>query len=247
MSKARDLANAGTALTTVSATELGYLDGVTSAVQTQIDAQIPKSIVTTKGDILAATGSGTIIRQGIGTNGHVLTADSAEADGLKWAALPASGSLTLLSTTTLSGATTTISSISQSYTHLYIVISGVTSTPNNNSFYCLPNGSDTISTWSSVDSGQARSGGGQWILTGDSGHPLRTSANNIWSLFIYNYAATTRYKSFSWSGYFDGISGGQIAINGGGGIRTNSAISSLAFGNNGGTMSSGTVLIYGVN
>jgi hypothetical protein len=39
MSKARDLANAGTALTTVSATELGYLDGVTSAVQTQIDAR----------------------------------------------------------------------------------------------------------------------------------------------------------------------------------------------------------------
>lgn len=39
MSKARDLANAGTALTSVSATELGYLDGVTSAVQTQIDTK----------------------------------------------------------------------------------------------------------------------------------------------------------------------------------------------------------------
>ena len=37
MTKARDLANAGTALTTVSATELGYLDGVTSAVQTQMN------------------------------------------------------------------------------------------------------------------------------------------------------------------------------------------------------------------
>jgi hypothetical protein len=39
MSKARDLANAGTALGTVDATELGYLDGVTSAVQTQINAK----------------------------------------------------------------------------------------------------------------------------------------------------------------------------------------------------------------
>jgi len=39
MTKARDLANAGTALTTVSATELGYLDGVTSAVQTQINTK----------------------------------------------------------------------------------------------------------------------------------------------------------------------------------------------------------------
>ena len=39
MTKARDIANAGTALTTVSATELGYLDGVTSAVQTQLNAK----------------------------------------------------------------------------------------------------------------------------------------------------------------------------------------------------------------
>ena len=37
MSKARDLASAAPAPSTVSATELGYLDGVTSAVQTQIN------------------------------------------------------------------------------------------------------------------------------------------------------------------------------------------------------------------
>jgi hypothetical protein len=43
MTKARDLANAGTALTTVDATELGYLDGVTSAVQTQMDAKLATS------------------------------------------------------------------------------------------------------------------------------------------------------------------------------------------------------------
>jgi hypothetical protein len=90
MSKARDLANAGTALTTVSATELGYLDGVTSAVQTQINSKIGQSTainpstVTTKGDILVATGSGTVVRQGVGTNGQFLQADSAEADGVKW-------------------------------------------------------------------------------------------------------------------------------------------------------------------
>lgn len=46
MTKARDLANAGTALTTVSATELGYLDGVTSAVQTQINSKAATSAPT---------------------------------------------------------------------------------------------------------------------------------------------------------------------------------------------------------
>jgi hypothetical protein len=40
MTKARDLANASTALSAVSATELGYLDGVTSAVQTQMDSKL---------------------------------------------------------------------------------------------------------------------------------------------------------------------------------------------------------------
>ena len=37
MSKARDLANAASAFAAVSATELGYVDGVTSAIQTQIN------------------------------------------------------------------------------------------------------------------------------------------------------------------------------------------------------------------
>ena len=39
MTKARDIANAGTAFTTVTPTELGYVDGVTSAIQTQINTK----------------------------------------------------------------------------------------------------------------------------------------------------------------------------------------------------------------
>lgn len=55
MTKARDLANAGTALTTVSATELGYLDGVTSAVQTQIDSKAASSTAATLTDVQTLT------------------------------------------------------------------------------------------------------------------------------------------------------------------------------------------------
>jgi len=43
MTKARDIASAPVAPSTVSATELGYLDGVSSAVQTQIDAKLATS------------------------------------------------------------------------------------------------------------------------------------------------------------------------------------------------------------
>jgi len=39
MTKSRDLANAATALNAVTATEIGFVDGVTSAIQTQLDAK----------------------------------------------------------------------------------------------------------------------------------------------------------------------------------------------------------------
>ena len=68
----------------VSNTEIGYLDGVTSAIQTQLDAKIAKADITAKGVILVGTGSGTYAAQSIGTNGQVLTANSAQADGVEW-------------------------------------------------------------------------------------------------------------------------------------------------------------------
>jgi hypothetical protein len=40
--------------------------------------------ITTKGDLIAGTGSGTFVRQGVGTDGQILIADSAQADGIKW-------------------------------------------------------------------------------------------------------------------------------------------------------------------
>ena len=45
----------------------------------------PVATLTTKGDIYAATAASTVARLGVGTNGQVLTADSAQSTGLKWA------------------------------------------------------------------------------------------------------------------------------------------------------------------
>jgi len=47
MTKARDLANSAAAFAAVSATELGYVDGVTSAIQTQIDTKLASSTAAT--------------------------------------------------------------------------------------------------------------------------------------------------------------------------------------------------------
>ena len=51
------------------------------------DAAVPASTLTTKGDTFARTSSA-VTRVPIGTNGQVLTADSTQTAGLKWAAAP---------------------------------------------------------------------------------------------------------------------------------------------------------------
>ena len=97
MTKARDIASAAPAPSTVSATEIGYLDGVSSAIQTQIDGKsgtshnhdstyVAKSLVDAKGDLLVGSANDTVSRLAVAsTAGYVLTVDSAEATGLKWA------------------------------------------------------------------------------------------------------------------------------------------------------------------
>lgn len=55
---------------------------VTNSMATAIDA---------KGDLVVGTGADTFSRLAVGTNTHILTADSAEATGLKWTAPSAGG------------------------------------------------------------------------------------------------------------------------------------------------------------
>lgn len=75
---------------TATGTELNFVAGVTSAIQTQITAKTDKSTLTTKGDIYAATAASTPARLAVGSNTQVLTADSTQATGMKWAT-PATG------------------------------------------------------------------------------------------------------------------------------------------------------------
>jgi hypothetical protein len=55
-----------------------------------VEGGIQPTLLTTKGDLISATAASTVARLGVGANATVLTADSTEATGLKWAAIPAS-------------------------------------------------------------------------------------------------------------------------------------------------------------
>jgi hypothetical protein len=106
---------AGTSIT-ASAAELNYVDGVTSAIQTQLDARVEESLFDAKGDLLVGSADNTPAKLTVGANGYILTANTSATNGIEWAAAPVGYSPpTLGSTQIASGATvTTISGLTLS-------------------------------------------------------------------------------------------------------------------------------------
>lgn len=209
---------------------------------------IASSLVTAKGDLIVATSSGVVTNQAVGTNGQVLTADSTQADGVIWAT-PSSGGMTLLSTTTLSGASTTISSIDQTYKDLQVVIYGTSNASSTYYPYFKPNSSTNIGTYANLinNNGSAVT---QAQLNSDfaMNYALRnqTNTNNAFIITIYNYASTAILKNFISSGFQVNISSNEESIFTQGTFDTTSAISSLQITCSSGTYNAGTVLVYGV-
>ena len=146
--------------------------------------------LTTKGDVF--TFSTVDARLGVGANGTVLTADSAEATGLKWAS--PGGGMTLLDSGTLSGASVTSASLSQSYTNLTIIVRDFLPATDGSRLRIRPNG---VTAANSYTQGNAS---GAATLTFDSdfiGVTINADnavTQNLTMITIPDYANTVTYK-----------------------------------------------------
>jgi len=199
---------------------------------------------TTAGDIDYYTTSTAKARVGIGTAGQLLRVNSG-ATAPEWATI-STGGLTLISTTTLSGATTTLSSIPQTYVSLYLVVTGVTGNTSDAQVRILPNNVNNLTNFNFIEAGVANANSNTMLKLSDT-NTLRTNANNAWQVQFHNYTSSTTFKPFSASGFFVSSASANTPNLSGGAFRSNTAITSIVLDYGGtNTFAGGTVLLYGV-
>jgi hypothetical protein len=105
-----------------------------------VSTDIPKSTLTAKGSIVAATAASTPANLSVGTDGQVLTAASGQATGLQWAT-PSSGGMTSIASGSLSGTSVAINSIPGTYNGLILrIFNSSVSTGGGNSLGVRING-----------------------------------------------------------------------------------------------------------
>jgi len=205
--------------------------------------------MTTTGDTIYSSSGSTPARLGIGSTGNVLTV----AGGVPtWAAPAGGGGMTLLNSggTTLSGSSTSITTLSTSYNDLYIVVEGFRPSSDGSDLYIQLN----------EDSNANRHFWGQPAFTDRTNTAFdntgircfpatdNTATDSVGIIYIPNYADTNSWKfvlcyaisnnnttttNFNWQST-------QGAYN------QTTAISSLKFFPGTANMSAGTVYVYGV-
>ena len=207
-------------------------------------------VVDAKGDLVVGTGSDAASRLAVAsTAGYLLAVDSGETTGLKWAA-PSSGGMTLLSTTALTGSSVTISSINQSYKHLFVVVKDI-----------YLNGIDDIGIRYNGDSGSNYS---ETMIRniGNTLTGVNTASSNYWrltvgstntdwdnksaaSFWVLRYTDTSNIESVSSGKGFEGTNKAFYVTESR--YNASAAITSLTIRCTSQSFSAGTIYIYGVS
>jgi hypothetical protein len=220
-------------------------DVALQGVDTRLKALQPG---TTLGDIAYSSATAnTNTRLGIGTTGQVLTVSG----GVPAWATSSSGGMTLISTTTLSGASVTLSSIPQTYNDLFVVVRNYKPTNDDNNIQFRFNADSTANRHRIVGNGITQQNVNldfnATLISTNCGQD-NSVATGLTTITFPDYTNTVTWKKAS----FEVLTTSPTDTSnmrhylGYGYYNQTSAITSLQFLSNDGDLTSGTVLLYGV-
>jgi len=207
--------------------------------------------MTTTGDTIYSSSGSTPARLGIGTTGQVLTVSGGIPS---WATPAGGGGMTLLQTLTLTGSSTTSSSLSSSYKNLIVQIENLyvaADEPNLTIRFNSDTGSNY--TYQNIGMIDAVVSGRNDATTNTSIEILNRTPNvstqirlGFGQINIRNYTNTSAVGlSYTFTG--SNSAGKACALFGTGVYDGSAAISTITFTPASSTFSGGTALIYGVN
>jgi hypothetical protein len=217
-----------------------------SSVDTTVKNLNPE---TTLGDLAYRSSTANVkTRLGLGTAGQVLQVNSG-ATAPEWAT-PTSGGMTLISTTTLSGASIVLSSIPATYNKLYLVIRNLLPATDSGNFNLRLNG----------DSGANRYKDRSWVDAGSTTTFDATQffslsqsidnavSTNLYVIQFFDYTNTTTWKyGISQCLSVNSTTNTEVRFDAKHHLyNQTAAISSITLYMNSGNLTSGTALLYGV-
>lgn len=205
--------------------------------------------MTTTGDTIYSSSGSTPARLAIGTTGQVLTVSGGVPT---WSSAAGGGGMTLISTTTLSGTSTTISSIPTTYVNLIAI--GRDASPGQGGEFLLRINGDTGSNYQTYTASGTQGSTYQTSIKFDTEYSVGSNYEYGTHMTTFqDYSNTETWKMCSTTLAHTrqtDASNPKVAINygvyvGGQSLGATSAITSLTFLSSGSTMQ-GTILLYGV-
>lgn len=222
-----------------------------------VEGGIQPTLLTTKGDIIVATGNATLVRQGVGSDGQVLTADSAQADGVIWSTPSApAANYTLLNAggTALSGSQETVISGISGKESIAIFIDGASSASASSQIWIRINGLSTtvynthgfsVSNPTSYAKGFLAVGGSTSDNKIDLAYMSDSASSTVRGYVIFEGCNSAGAKVFHSSGGasspFSSVDSFAFSL---GGYVTAAAITSVTVRSSTGNFDAGTIFVY---